>query len=101
MNGTSRNPNRRITVQTGRLEGQPTTSVAEDCSTLRSCSVPGAWLRLGADPGSSSGCEITGAHHDLAEVIFTPTESNRQVQQQSVARESTLRIRPEQVWNAK
>lgn len=39
----SGNPNRRITVNTGRLEDQPPLSVAENCSILSSCDVSGVY----------------------------------------------------------
>lgn len=66
----SGNPNRRIIVNTGRIEDQPPLSVAESCSTLNS--YDSFW---GADHWTSSGSEITGAYYDLAVVKFRSTES--------------------------
>lgn len=71
----SGNPNRRITVNTGRLGDRPPLSVAENCTTLSSGDASGVYQRLGADHWTSSGYEIAGAHHDLAVVKFRSIES--------------------------
>lgn len=71
-------PNRRITVNTGRLEDWPPLSVAENCSTLSFWNASGVYWRLGADHWTSRGYEIAGTHHDLAVVKFRSIESQRQ-----------------------